>query len=195
MRQKKLKLLRTKIPVSLKEAIDLLNNNHGNLEDSEREFHENRIDEICRISKCEKQKARKFYIQFHFNQEKAINAINNEQKILRIEASRIIKNTIGFILWFEYPNGEPYRTKKRNDIFIPAEDFDFIKETFESNCSENFDSTDNNYFDKTECKSIIGSIEKLKTVNENQAQFIRSLTKWMKDNLQVVETLVVYGNL
>ena len=85
MDKEKLKSLRIKIPISLKEAIDLLKKNNGDIEACEKEFHENEIETISRETGCEVEKARKIYAKFNFNTEKAIDAINQEQRILSIE--------------------------------------------------------------------------------------------------------------
>ena len=195
MVSQKIKSLRTKIPISLQEAIELLKRNNGNIDACEKEFHENKVDEICEIARCEKGEARKFYAKFNFNKEKAIDAINNEQRILTIESTKIAKNSVGFILWFEDENGQRYKTKKRSDIFIPTKDFDYIKKEFESNCSKSFDITANNYFGKEDGKLIIEAIEKIRTDNKNQSEFLNELTEWMNKNFQFAHTLVVYGNL
>lgn len=195
MESQKLKSLRTKIPISLKEAIELLKKNNGNIEACEEEFHNKRIVEICKIAECDNDKAKRFYEKFNFNKEKAIKEINNEQKILTIGNQKIAKNAIGFVLWFEDDNGEQFKTKKRNDIFIPTEDFDYIKEEFASNCSENFDITFNNYFNRNECKLILEALEKKNRINQNQDKFLNDLKHWINENLKFVDTLVVYGNL
>ncbi|MCI4670511.1 MAG: hypothetical protein MRZ79_20410 [Bacteroidia bacterium] len=195
MEPQKIKSLRKKLSISLKEAIELLKKHNGNIEASEEEFHDKKINEICKATECDKDKAKKSYEKFNFNTEKAIKEINNEQKILTIGNQRIAKNSIGFVLWFEDDKGEPFKNKKRNDIFIPTEDFDFIKEEFESNCSENFDITFNNYFDRNECKLILKALEKKNSKTQNQEKFLNDLKEWMNENLKFVGTLVVYGNL
>lgn len=153
----------------------MLKKNNGNIEACEEEFHDKRIKEICEKVDCDKDKATRFYRKFNLNKEKAIYEINNEQKVLTIENKKVAKNTIGFVLWFEDENGEQLKTIKRNDIFIPTEDFDFIKEEFESNCSENFDETADNCFSKEDSKSVIKAIEKIETDNENQTKFLSEL--------------------
>lgn len=195
MEFEKLKKLRKKIPIPLKKAIELLEKNNGNIEACEKEFHKLTIDAICKITDCEKEKATRIYYKFNFNKEKAIHEINNEQSVLAIEHLIPAKNTIGFILWFEDEHGKEYKTEKRNDIFIPTKDFDFIKKEFTSNCSENFSSTSSNYFDKSDCKLIIEAIQKIKTDHPNQNKFLQDLQDWMEKSLKFAEVLVVYGNL
>lgn len=195
MEPQKIKSLRKKLSIPLKEAIELLKKHNGNIEACEKEFHDEKINEICEAVECDKDKAKNTYEKFNFNKEKAIKEINNEQKILTIENRKIAKNAIGFILWFEDDNGEQFKTKKRNDIFIPTEDFDYIKEEFESNCSENFSITFNNYFNRNECKLILEALEKKNSINQNQDKFLNDLKHWINENLKFVDTLVVYGNL
>ena len=55
----KIKTLRNKIAIPLDIAIKLLKNNNGNIEDSEREFHNNNIKEISVLAECDFETARK----------------------------------------------------------------------------------------------------------------------------------------
>lgn len=163
MEQEQLKAFRKKTPISIKEAIELLNKNNGDLAACEKEFHRNKIDEISKITACEKAKAKKFYEQFNFNKEKAIRNINEEQRVLTIEDVKVAKRATGFVLCGEDENGMPYKTVKRNEIFIPTEDFDYIKAAFAFNSAPSFDIRGANYFNEKDGQLIIQEINKLET--------------------------------
>ena len=195
MEKEILKELRNKLPVTLKEAIELLKKNDGDIQACEEDFHRLKVLEICRETDCEVEKANRFYKKFNFDKEKAIRGINEEQLVLTTGEPQIGKNAIGFILYFEDENGEPYKTVKRNDIFIPTMDFDYIIEEFKSNCSENFDIRAHNYFDRAQSELIMEGIDRIETKKQNVIEFLHDVKNWIQRNLKHAEILVVYGNL
>ncbi len=114
---------------------------------------------------------------------------------MKIENTSTPKRATGFILWFEDEHGEEYKVEKRNDVFIPTEDFDFVKNVFEGNHQGSFDIRGNNYFNRAECELIVEAINRMKADDENQNKFLCGLSEWINGNLKFAETLVVYGNL
>jgi len=123
MDSEKVKLLRSKIAIPLDIAIKLLKDNNGNIEDSEQEFHNNNIKEISFLAECDFETARESYLFYKYDKTKAVEKINSKQVFITTRENPIPRNEIGFILWPE-KDGENYKTKKRNDAFIPTADFE-----------------------------------------------------------------------
>lgn len=113
-------------------AIKLLKEYNDNIEDSEREFHNNNIKEISVLAECDLETARDSYNFFKYDKTKAVEKINSKQVIITTRENPTQKNEIGFILWPENKNGENYKTKKRNVAFIPTADFDYVINEFKS---------------------------------------------------------------
>lgn len=61
MSNENIKILRNKILIPLNKAIELLKKNNGDIELSEQDFHNENIIEICKVTECEEETARKEY--------------------------------------------------------------------------------------------------------------------------------------
>lgn len=204
MDSEKVKLLRSKIAIPLDIAIKLLKDNDGNIEDSEQEFHNNNIKEISFLAECDFETARVNYLFCKYDKTKAVEKINSKQVIITTRENPIPRNEIGFILWLE-KDGENYKTKKRNDAFIPTADFDYVINEFKSvfplenpwnkSMEEYFDVCGHNYFDKKTCRIIIDKIEQTQTDDLKIMKFKNKLVEWLNDKLAYAEYLAVYGNL
>ena len=205
MDSEKIKILRNKIAIPLDIAIRLLKDNNGNIEDSEQEFHNNNIKEISVLAECDFETARESYIFCKFDKTKAIEKINSKQIIITTRENPTPRNEIGFILWPENKDGENYKTKKRNDAFIPTADFDYVINAFRSVfplvnpwnkiIEEQFDVCGHNYFDKNTCRIIIKKIEQTKTNELKVTKFKNELIEWLNDKLIYADYIAVYGNL
>jgi len=195
MDREKLKLLRNKIAIPLKEAIELLKENNGDIKASETAFHQKKIEEICVITEDEEQLVKQYYRKFNHDKEKVIRKLCERQLIFTIKETSVPKNSIGFIFWYEQENGEQYKTLNRNSAFIPTEDFDYILEEFKSACTENFDRTGFNYFDKVTTLKIIEGINTISKHDPKLKEFLNELNKWILEKMAYAHRLVVYGNL
>lgn len=197
------KILRSRISISLSKAIQLLKKNNGDVMLSELDFHNENIRDICEKTECEEEIARKEYQICNGDVKKAIERIN--QKPVVIETGNNPVSKIGFILWPENTKGEFYKTEKRNDVFISTEDFNIVLKDFESvfpmlDASNNveqktFDVTCHNFFDKETCKLILEKINGIKSDDENVKTFLQEVESWLKDKLSYADYIVVYGNL
>ena len=201
----KIKTLRNKIAILLDIAIKLLKNNNGNIEDSEREFHNNNIKEISVLAECDFETARKSYNFCKYDRTKAVEKINSKQVIITTRENPTQRNEIGFILWTENKEGENYKTKKRNDVFIPTSDFNHVIKEFKfvfpsenpwnNSIEEYFDVCGHNYFDKKTCLIIIEKIKQTKTEELKVAKFKNELIEWLNNKLKYADYLAVYRNL
>ena len=205
MDSEKLKILRSRIAIPLDIAMNLLKENNGNIEDSEQEFHNTNIKEISILAECDIETAREIYNFCKYDTAKAVEKINSKQVIITTRENPTPRNEIGFILWPENKDGENYKTKKRNDAFIPTADFDYVIDVFRSvfplenpwnkNIEEYFDVCGHNYFDKNTCRIIIEKIEQTKTGELKVTKFKNELIEWLNDKLTYADYLVIYGNL
>ena len=205
MDSEKIKILRNKIAIPLDIAIKLLKDNNGNIEESEREFHNNNIKVISVLAECDFETAKESYNFCKYDITKAVEKINSKQVIITTRENPAQRNEIGFILWPENKDGENYKTKKRNDVFIPTSDFDYVINEFKSvfplenpwnkNIEKKFDVCGHNYFDKKTCLIIIEKIKQTKTDESIIAKFKNELIEWLNDKLKYADYLVVYGNL
>ncbi|GGF19908.1 hypothetical protein [Flavobacterium limi] len=203
MNTESIKALRSKISIPLNKAIELLKKNKGDVELSEKDFHNENIIEICKITDCDEETARKEYQIHDYDLIKAVEKIN--QKPVRIGTDKFLDSKIGFILWPENENGELYKTTKRNDAFIATEDFDLVLEIFESvfpmqspwnnTIEDQFDRIGNNFFDNKTGLLILGKITEIKSNDLGENRFLRELIEWLDDKLSYAHYIVVYGNL
>jgi hypothetical protein len=205
MDSEKIKILRNKIAIPLDIAVKLLKENKGDIDASEIEFHNNNIKQISIVAECDFETARESYELCKYDITKTIEKINSKQVIITIRENPTPRNEIGFILWPENKDGESYKTKKRNDAFIPTADFDYVINEFRSvfplenpwnkNIEEHFDVCGHNYFDKKTCKIIIEKIKKKKSDELKVTKFKNELIEWLNDKLTYADYLAVYGNL
>ncbi|KUJ60608.1 hypothetical protein AR687_16385 [Flavobacteriaceae bacterium CRH] len=203
MDNEKIKILRSRISIPLNIALQLLKKNNGDIELCEQEFHGNNIQTICTKTECDYQTAKDNYEICDYDIIKAVEKINQKQVI--ITTGKITDSKIGFILWPENSAGEFYKTSKRNDAFIPTDDFDIILKDFESVFAmrdasgtvkqESFDVTGHNFFDNKTCREIVEKISQIKNEDENVQVFITDLITWLNDKLVYADYIVVYGNL
>jgi len=205
MDSEKIKILRNKIAIPLDIAIKLLKENNGDIDASEQEFHNNKIKEISVVAECDFEIAKQSYDFCKYDTTKAIEKINSKQVIITTREKPTPRNEIGFILWPENKDGENYKTKKRNDAFIPTADFDYVINEFRSvfplenpwnkNIEEYFDVRGHNHFDNKTCKTIIEKIKQTKTNELKVKKFKEDLIEWLIDKLMYADYIAVYGNL
>ncbi len=205
MDSEKIKILRNRIAIPLDIAIKLLEENKGDIDASEKEFHNNNIKEISVVAECDFETARESYDFCKYDTTKAIEKINSKQVIITTRENPTPINEIGFILWPENKDGENYKTKKRNDAFIPTADFDYVINEFRSVfplenpwnkiIEEHFDVCGHNYFDNKTCKTIIEKIMEKKTEELKITKFKNELIEWLNDKLIYADYIAVYGNL
>lgn len=205
MEKEKLKLLRERISIPLKEAIKLLQKNNGDVLVCENEFHNKNIQEISQITECDEELARKEYKICKHDVKKTIKRINNRGIVITTRVDRVGINKIGFILWPENAEGEEYKTVKRNDVFIPTDDFDYIIDVFKSvfpqkdpifeNIEDGFDPCGTNYFDKNTCKLILEKMDRILPEKSEIENFIKEVKEWFEDKLTYADIIVVFGNL
>lgn len=201
----KIKILRNKISIPLNIAIELLKKHDNDILACEKEYHNNNVKEISKITVCEEEIARENYIFCNYDKAKAIDKINSRQIIITIRKNKAPKNEIGFVLWPENTNGENYKTVKRNDAFIPTADFDTIIENFKSvfplqnpwnkTIEESFDTCGHNYFDNKTCIKIVEKISQTKTDDPNLNSFLQEVIQWFNDKLKYADYIIIYGNL
>ncbi|KIX22688.1 hypothetical protein SY27_02370 [Flavobacterium sp. 316] len=205
MDSEKVKILRSKIAIPLDIAIILLKENNGDIDASEQEFHNNNIKEISVLAECDFETARESYIFCKYDKTKAIEKINSKQIIITTRENPTPRNEIGFILWAENKDGENYKTKKRNDTFIPTADFDYVINAFRSvfplqnswnnSIEENFDVYGTNWFDNKTCRIITDKIRQSKFEELKVTKFRNELIEWLEEKLKYADYIVVYGNL
>jgi len=197
------KLLRSKISISLSEAVQILRMNNDDVVLSEEAFHNQNIVEISTKTECEVEMARKEYQICNYDVTKAIERIN--QKPVVISTGNNADSKIGFILWPENAEGEFYKTEKRNDVFISSEDFEIISKAFQSVfpiknpwngiVEDEFDKTGHNFFDNKTSRLIVERISSIEPNNEKEKIFLFESIKWLNDKLAYADYITVYGNL
>lgn len=205
MDTEKIKILRSRIAIPLDIAIKLLKKNNGDVDVSEKEFHCNNIEEISVVEECDFETARESYEFCKYDITKAVEKINSKHVIITTRENPTLRNEIGFSLWPEDKDGECYKTKKRNDAFIPTTDFDYVINEFKSVfplenpwnklIEDGFDVCGHNYFDKKTCQIIIEKIKQAKTDDLKIMKFKNELIEWLNDKLAYADYLAVYGNL
>lgn len=205
MDSEKIKILRSRIAIPLDIAIKLLKENNSDVDASEKEFHNDNIKEISIVAECDLETARESYEFCKYDTTKAIEKINTKQVIITTRENPTPRNEIGFILWPENKDGENYKTKKRNDAFIPTADFDYVINEFRSvfplqnswnnNIEEIFDVCGTNWFDNKTCRIITDKIRQSKFEESKVTKFRNELIEWLEDKLKYADYIVVYGNL
>ncbi|MCD0470162.1 hypothetical protein [Flavobacterium sp. JAS] len=203
MDNEKIKILRNKFSIPLDAAIRLLKKNNGDVLLCEKEFHDNNIEQICKKTESDYEAAKENYEICNYDIRKAIERINQKQVIITTGNNPNTK--IGFILWPENAAGEFYKTDKRNDVFISAEDFDVVLKDFKSVFSlldvsndfeqESFDVLGNNFFDNKTCRQIVEQISQIESNDKQVQNFLTELINWLNDKLTYADYIVVYGNL
>lgn len=202
---KSIQTLRKRIDIPLKQAIELLKQHQGNIQAAVDAFHEENLEHI-RQATDEHDRAIliKEYNICRFDVTKTIERLNNRPVVLRV-ASKEPHDKIGFILWPEKKDGEYYKTAKRNDVFIPTPDFEYIKVAFDhvfpqidpctSHQEEAFYTLGSNHFDVPTSAKILEHISNLSYEDPLIMDFVHEVKDWLTDKLQYAEILVVYGNL
>lgn len=200
----KIKALRDKLSIPLDTAMELINENNGDLLICEQEFHKNNINTICRLAECNETLAEKYYQICKFDIEKSIKKIHEQLFYLTTTPNEPI-DKIGFILWAENSNLDKYITSRDKSLFIQTRDFEYVIEAFKSvfplKISNNnkiqdcFDVVSDNIFDNKTSRIIVERIAKIKTRDSNVESFLRDLIKWFNTQLRYADDIVVYGNL
>lgn len=203
MDSEKIKILRGRISISLNIALQLLKKNNGDIELCEQEFHNDNIQTICIKTECDYKIAKDNYKICNYDLTKAVKRINQKQIIITTGKTRDSK--IGFVLWPQNEEGEFYKTAKRNDAFIPTEDFDIILKEFQSvfplrNPSNDiiddaFDPVGHNFFDNKTCRQILEKINRIHSDDKSVQNFLEEVKNWLNDKLAYADYIVIYGNL
>lgn len=186
-------------------AIRLLKSNDGDIYICEQEFHKEIIREICKAAECEEETAKEYYIASIYDLNKAVEKINQRAVTITTRVNKASKNEIGFVLWPETATREAYKSAKRNDIFIPTDDFDYILETFASafpvynpltkEVETSFNVCGLNYFDNQTCTRVAERISRIECDDLPIKQFLQDVATWLNDTLKYAEYILVYGNL
>ena len=205
MDRKKLNALRERVSIPMKDAIELLKKTNGDIPAAENEFHALKIKDICRLADCDEETAAQTYKLYNCDIEKAISKINNRDIIITTRDTLGPKNEIGYSLWPETKNGDCYKTVKRNAVFIPSSDFDYIIEEFKSvfpqkhpvfkHVEKEFDPCGDNHFSNSVCKQILSKIEQIKKSDPKIEKFLEEVKDWLNDKLEYADIIVVFGNL
>lgn len=205
MEIEKIKLLRSRISIPLNVSIELLKKYNGNVLVCEQEFHNDNIKTICRLSECDEEIAKKYYLKYDYDIKKAIERINQRPVCIITKTPNKIINKIGFSLWAENATLDKYKTSKNDTVFIPTDDFEYIIEKFKAvfplkhpyheRTEDGFDIYGTNYFDNATCRQIIENIGKMKNDNPYIEEFLREVIKWFNDKLRYADCIVVFGNL
>lgn len=194
-----IKMLRDRIAIPLDIALSLLKKNGGDVLASEQEFHNGNIQEIVAIAGCDDETARESYTHCKYDKAKAIEKINSKQVLLTTRENQAPRNEIGFVLWTENQDRQPYKTSKNNEAFIPTDDFGYILKAFESvfplEDAACFDVCGRNHFDNRTCRTIMERIGPSKTDDPRVAKFKEEVINWLNDRLEYADRIVVYGNL
>ena len=203
MNTESIKVLRNKISIPLNQAIRLLKKNNDDIELCEQEFHNDNIKIISIKTECDYDVAKENYELCNYDVVKTVERIN--QKPIIITTGKATDSKIGFVLWPENGNGEFYKTAKRNDAFIPTEDFDLFLKEFQAVfplrnpwndiIEDEFDKTGHNFFDHKTIRLIVEKIKLIENENEKENAFLLETINWLNDKLVYAEYIVVYGNL
>lgn len=187
--------LRNSIAIPISEALALIKKHKGDIAACEQDYYDSKLVAICRITGCEKETAQKYYQLHKQNITKAIESINNREVIFTMRETPIPRNTIGFALWPEKENSDRYESVKRDDVFIPREDFDLIMEECQASCQENFSIYSVNYFDKPACENLIMRIQEIQPKDEKEKKFLQELINWFEEKLEYAACIAIEGNL
>lgn len=205
MELENIKILRNRLSIPLTTAIGLLKKHHGDLSACEQDFHHENITKIAEATGCDEDTAAKSYKTFSFDVTKAINDIHARPVFIATKEKLTHEDKIGFVLWPEKVNGEVYRSVKRNDVFIPAGDFEYILQAFASvfplphprhhRTEVAFDKCGHNFFDNKTGKLILGKIQDIHSDDPKIGLFLKEVKQWLRDQLEYADMIVVFGTL
>lgn len=205
MDNENIKILRSKIAMPLDIAIKLLKENNSDVDASIIAFHSYNITEISVATDCDIETAKAVYYSLDFDVTKAIKKINSLPVFITTRENPRPANEIGFVLYPVSKNGEFYKTEKRNDVFIPAADFDHIIDAFKSvfplknpwneQIADQFDICSDNFFDVKTCRGIVDIISNSQTDNPTVLKFKNEVVHWMNERLKYADFINVFGNL
>ncbi|MPT34694.1 MAG: hypothetical protein E2604_06315 [Flavobacterium sp.] len=201
----KIKILRSRTAIPLDVAIQLLKENNGDIDASEQAFHHNKIRAIVFEAECDYETAKEYYELCKYDTTKAIERINNRTVRISTREKPTSRNEIGFSIWPVDHERHYYKTKKRNDVFIPAYDFDFILDEFNSvfpiqnPWNKQVETAlyiyGHNYFDNATCRILSDRIAQSKTDDPKVLEFKMQFIAWLNDKLNYATYIVVFGNL
>ncbi len=202
---KRLKTLRKKIDIPLDKALELLKKHDGDIALCEHAFHTDNIEHIAMLTQCDEATARENYLLCEYDVQKAMDKIHQKKVIITMRENKQSRPEIGFVFWPEDKEGRTYKTLKRNDMFIPTDDFDVVIEAFRAvfpiknpytqSIEEEFDVCGTNVFDVQTCRQIIQKMGEIECKDAIHQQFITELVTWLEDKLTYAEYIIVYGNL
>lgn len=200
----KIQILKERLSISMSLAIELINENNGDLLMCEQEFNRNNINTICRLAECNEEVAEKYYKTHNFDVKKSIQKINEQLFYLTTTPEESIGG-VGFSLWAENKSLDKYLRSRDKTLFIQTKDFEYVLDVFQSVfpmtdldsgfTQESFDIVGMNYFDNKTCRIIVEKLAKIKTKDVNVELFLRDLIKWFHIHLRYAEEIIIYGNL
>lgn len=197
--------LRKRVPIPSAAAVRLLKEHAGDLDACAAAWHATQVQAICDATGCDKETAEESYEVCHQDLEKAIVRILARPIILTTRSEPGPKNEIGYVLWPENADGQPYKSISRNDAFIPAADFEWVIAAFRAaypipsrhgrGVETAFDVCGHNHFDRDTMQRITARILEAPAADPVVARFRVALVAWIQDKLTYADYLVVYGNL
>lgn len=203
MDKKIIDTLRNKISIPLHQAIMLLKHNNGDIDACEKHFHADQVAEICQVTECDEETAEEYYKRYNQDKETAIEKVFNRTIIVKTRNGK--STNIGYSLYPEKSNGQEYTNKKKSEIFIPTDDFDYIIDTFQSvyphKCPYSGEiekaiyPCGYNAFENEKAQIILGEIKKINTTDPIVEDFLNAVKKWFENTLQYADIIVVEGNL
>ncbi|MDO4896202.1 MAG: hypothetical protein Q3971_02460 [Moraxella sp.] len=204
MNQEFIKKLRSHLNISLDTAIKLFDKCGTDLTLCEQYYHQLQLEAIIHSTDCDEIIAKKYYQKYQGNIEKAIKAINETVKQLRIDENTHPNHPSGIIL--DGLDRELEFIAKPIRIFIYNDDFDCVADCFESvfpikdkNCYghdfERFDYCGLQIFDEDEARRIIKNIQNKSFADKKQQQFAERLIDWITQTLTHCKYIWVEGTL
>lgn len=202
----KIKQLRSVIPCPLDRPLALLKQSDGDIEQAIAIFHQQNVEKIMAKFDCDAITAEKFYATFglNFNRIQAkVDEIAHLHRMITMRADKIRHNEVGFTLYPEDENCDPYPIKG-NYTFIPTDDFALIIDFFRAEfpiydfwgqtTQDKFEVCWHNTFDNATCQRISQHIRKQSSKNPKEKAFLTAVADWLDERLAYAHHIVVEGN-
>lgn len=193
--------LKKQIACSTKQAMDLLKNTHGDIEQAIAVFYQENIADIIKRTTCDKETAKQYYDFFNHNKEKAIKKIkelqNHDEFIHQIITTREDKRRYreaGFELYIQSKDNHDYYDTNDDYVFIPVPDCWLISDILAKHCDD-FDYTFFNKFNHQAILNIIYDISLLTNDDKKVMQFYQEVIAWFKEKSSPDNSIVMYGNI
>lgn len=205
MNKEKIQQLRSKINIPLAKAIELLKLTDNDIEQAEKLFHEQNIDElVSSIENCEYDVAKKYYDYCNFNMEKAKEKIQDYYDFVELKNS-IITTREDKRRYREMGFDISSFDKERSLLkftFIPFYDIteellQVLNKHYPSELNDGYtrlDMTAHNYFSAKEIKQIILGLRNIKA-DEVYELFYHQLADWFEAEIHHSNDILIYGNI